>query len=153
VHDDSREVLDSVERLLRQRLLPAVHRRGVTCEVAAYEVAGEPIPVADALAARYVRVGAGHSWGRPWGTTWLRVSGAVPRGEAAASAVLRIDLGFDGRTPGFQAEGLVFDTKGEPLKGVAPLNAEVPLALLHASPGEQFVVFVEAASNPDVMGR
>ena len=49
-------------------------------EVAAWHVDGEPVPVADALAAEYVPVEVGDPWGPAWGTTWFRVRGARSRG-------------------------------------------------------------------------
>ena len=36
------------------------------------------------------------------------------------------------------------------MKGIAPRNSHVPLALLGAKGGDEIVVFVEAASNPSI---
>ncbi len=152
MHDDVASVEGRVRRLLEERLRPAVRRESVSCEVAAFEVDGEPVAPHVALEASYVPVTPGTPWGPPWGTTWLRVAGRVPDGWAARRVELVVDLGFGRHSPGFQAEGLVFDRKGVPVKGIAPRSAEVPLELLGAGPGDEVLAYVEAASNPAIMG-
>lgn len=152
MHDDAVQVLDRVERLLGQWLRPAVTRGALACEVAAWDVPGEPVPATEALGATYAPVVVGHPWGRPWGTTWLRISGRVPGAWDPASAELVVDLGFDGCSPGFQAEGLAFDASGVPLKGIAPRACRLPLSLVGAAAGDPLLVYVEAAANPAIMG-
>jgi alpha-mannosidase len=110
---------------------------------------GEPIPFARMRdGASFSPVRTGESWGAPWATTWLRVSGGVPsewRGRGRVE--LSIDLGFSEAKPGFQCEGLVRLPDGTAVKGLEPRNHHVPLS---AAPGEEFEFFVEAASNPDL---
>ncbi|MFF2271717.1 alpha-mannosidase [Agromyces sp. NPDC058136] len=78
---------------------------------------------------------------------------------------LVVDLGFSPVTPGFQAEALVWRPDGTIVKAVEPRNRAVPIELLAAGgfetrptssgapqpAGEAAVVYLEAASNPDVM--
>ena len=61
-----------------------------------------------------------------------------------------IDLGFVGDWPGNQAEALVHDLDGRPIKGVAPRNQYVPIAN-PARGGEQVGLLIEAAANPDIL--
>lgn len=135
-----------VDRVLAETLEPAVHARSVPLDVSAWTAPGEPVPFAEAQAADYTPVHPGDAWGRPWGTTWFRLRGTVPKGWTDPEAI--IDLGFTPPWPGFQAEGLAYDAQGRILKGVAPLNQHVRLS---SEPTVEF--FVEAASNPDILRR
>lgn len=65
--------------------------------------------------------------------------------QDGAEIVAFVDLGFEGG-PGFQAEGLVHRADGTIIKGVHPMNAEVPLDRA-TGPIE---LYVEAAANPDI---
>jgi alpha-mannosidase len=152
VHDDAAQVTGRVGRFLAGRLRPAVIRDAVPCQVAIFEVAGEPVPAAQALRASYVPVLAGYAWGPPWATAWLRVRGRVPEGWPPGEAELAVDLGFDASMPGFQAEGLAYDERGDVVKGIAPRNFHVPLPLLGRRGGDDLLVYVEAAANPGIMG-
>lgn len=144
MHDDRALTEGRVERVLRDRVRPAVHGARVPATVEAWHTWDEPVPVSTALSATYLPVDVGEPWGPPWGTTWFRITGRVPAGWAAAELV--IDLGFQGVTPGFQCEGLVFGPDGVPVKGVHPENRWVRLS------GEDVLLYVEAAANPVIMG-
>jgi alpha-mannosidase len=152
LHDDAAQVTDRVQRFLAERLRPAVIRDAVPCGLAIFEVAGEPVPVAEALAARYSAVSPGCAWGPPWGTAWLRVRGHLPRDWPPERAELAVDLGFDTSMPGFQAEGLAYDAAGTVIKGIAPRNSHVPVPLLGLKSGDDLLVYIEAAANPPIMG-
>jgi alpha-mannosidase len=112
---------------------------------------GEPVPVDDALAATYVPAGPGTNWGRPWGTTWFRLSGTVPAGWAGRPVEAIADLGFGSIGPGFVAEGLVWapdaDGSYRPERGLHPA-AHTWRLFDAASGGEDVSILVEAASNP-----
>src|SRR5690348_3469120 len=75
---------DRLARVLHERVVPALEAAAVPLDVAAWAVPddagapGEPVDVGVALAARYTPVPPGTRWGRPWGTTWFRVTGQVP---------------------------------------------------------------------------
>jgi alpha-mannosidase len=146
VHDDRQRVEDRVERVWRERIVPARYRETAPLDVARWTVPGEPVPVADALAATYEPVELGTRWGAPWSTTWLRLTGAVPPAWAGRRVEAVVDLGFTAATPGFQAEALAYDLDGRPIKGIAPRNAYVPVA--DRGP---VGLLLEAAANPTVL--
>ncbi|MDR0591736.1 MAG: glycosyl hydrolase-related protein [Bifidobacteriaceae bacterium] len=157
MHDDSQAVVARIDRLLAERIVPAVHSRRVAADVEAWEAPGEPVPFDVAVGQEYRPLGRGEAWGRPWGTTWLRVTAQVPadwpdpgpgvENGAGPGVELLVDLGFTDAYPGFQAEGLAYTASGKVIKGVEPRNSHVPVA---ARPGETVEVYVEAASNPDI---
>jgi alpha-mannosidase len=148
MHDNASHVEARIERVGRQFLRPAVERRRLPLEVVAWEAPGEPVPFADAVHQTYAPIAPGTPYGKPWGTTWLHVTGATPAGWGGPGRVLDIvfDLGFSAGQPGFQAEGLVFRPDGGIVKGLEPLNDTVP-----AGPGP-IDLYVEAASNPNIGG-
>ncbi|MGW1977713.1 alpha-mannosidase [Streptomyces sp. NPDC001889] len=152
MHDERRRIEDRVERLLVQRIQPAVHSLSLPCEVSSWQAPGEPVPFAEAAAQRYEPFPMGTAWGPPWGTTWFRVRGEVPAGWAGRRVEAVFDLGFTGAGPGFQAEALVHTADGTPLKAVNPRNRYVPVAR-RAAGGERIDFLMEAASNPDILGR
>jgi alpha-mannosidase len=151
VHNDSALVLARIRRFLAERIAPAVHRATAPLDIAAWEVPGEPVPFAAASAATFAPFAVGTVWGRPWGTTWFRVTGQVPDawGEALAAgarAELLVDLGFSAASPGFQAEGLVWSPGGEIVKAIEPRNGWVPAG----GAGAAVELLIEAASNPSL---
>ena len=126
MHDDSGLVLPRVARFVRERLTPALHRETVPATVTAWTAPGEPVPFAEAVTQEFRPFAVGEAWGRPWGTVWLHVTGAVPAGWTAPE--LLVDLGFTGASPGFQAEGTVYSADGVVLGGLEPRRRAVPLA-------------------------
>ncbi len=152
MHDDSRLLEMRIARFVTERLEPAVHRTSVPVVIERWEAPGEPVPFAHAVAQPFEATEADAPWGRPWGTTWFRVTGAVPAewaDEPQTRIELVVDLGFSTAAPGFQAEGMVWDAAGIILKAVEPRNNSVPLDV---GPGDAFEVYLEAASNPDLAG-
>lgn len=145
MHDDRVRVEQRVERVWRERVLPARYAATAPLDLAAWVVPGEPVPVAEALAAAYEPIGLGSPWGAPWSTTWLRVTGTVPPEWAGGRVELVVDLGFSADSPGFQAEALAYDLTGRPIKGVAPRTGYVPVD------GPEVGVLLEAAANPTVL--
>ncbi|MFF2387985.1 alpha-mannosidase [Agromyces sp. NPDC058104] len=175
MHDDSALVEMRIARFVRERLEPARYRERVPATLERWEAPGEPVPFADAVEQRFEPVSPGTAWGRAWGTTWFRVvvpPAAELLGRASTEVVatrgsgvvsidgarpeLVVDLGFSSVTPGFQAEGLVWRPDGTIVKAVEPRNRAVPLELIGTGAGADAgdgstVVYLEAASNPDVM--
>jgi alpha-mannosidase len=155
MHDRSSLAELRVDRFLRERLVARAHRAAHPLELEFWDAPGEPVTFDQAAAGDYTAIAVGDLWGRPWGTTWFRIRGAVPApwrnasGELPAStrAELVVDLGFTSGQPGFQCEGMVWDLVGHPVRGIAPLNNVVSEAV--AADGT-VDVFLEAASNPDV---
>jgi alpha-mannosidase len=150
MHDDSALVELRISRFVRERLGPAVNRATTPLTLEAWDVPGEPVPFADVVGQSFTPFGIGRRWGRPWGTTWLHLTGTVPADWPVDDSVrieLLVDLGFSTATPGFQAEGLVYRPDGVILKAVSPRNRSVPLP---SRPGQPIDLYLEAAANPDV---
>ena len=152
MHDDSALVERRLRRELGERLMPAMYSRSVPFEVTAWEAPGEPVPYEEAVAAlraegRPFRIG--DHYGRPWGTTWFRLTADVPADWAAPGLEAVIDLGFHPDAAGFQSEGIVWapgtDGRGLPLQGIHPRRQGFALDGTPAGPLE---LVVEAASNP-----
>ncbi|WBB61782.1 glycosyl hydrolase-related protein [Streptomyces sp. WMMC500] len=151
MHDERALREQRLHRVLRERLLPAVHPRRLPLSLAAWHAGGEPVPAATGLAAEYRPAKVGDRWGPPWGTTWFRLSAAVPPEWAGAEVEAVVDLGFGRTVPGFSAEGLVHRPDGTPVKGLHPRNHWVPVAS-PAAGGEDVLFYVEAAANPLIEG-
>ncbi|WP_042394455.1 alpha-mannosidase [Streptacidiphilus carbonis] len=149
MHDDRELVEARLARVLRERIHPAVHPLTAPLDVEIWSTAGEPVTVAEGLAAPTRPIAAGTAWGAPWGTSWFKVSGRVPAEWAGSTVEAVLDLGFTPRTPGFQCEGLVYLPDGSPVKGLHPRNSYVRLDSPVAG-GEEVHWRIEAASNPDL---
>ena len=150
MHDTSTLTEGRLARSL-QRLAEAVWSEPVPVELARWDAPGEPVPVADGLAADYRPAAVGDRWGPPWGTTWFRVRATVPAEHAGRPVELRLDLGFDPERTGFHVEGLVYDAAARPVKALNPRTQWVRVAE-EAAGGERVELFVEAASNPLLLG-
>ncbi|KAB1146719.1 alpha-mannosidase [Streptomyces luteolifulvus] len=151
MHDDRSLVEARLRRVLDERIRPAVYPESVPLEVAVWHAPGEPVPVAEGLAAEPEPIEAGARWGAPWGTSWFRVTGNVPRAWAGRTVEALLDLGFDENMPGFQCEGLVYRPDGTPVKGLNPRNQWVRVGA-PVEGGEEVRLHIEAASNPVILG-
>jgi alpha-mannosidase len=151
MHDDRKLIEGRVDRVLRERIRPAVYPASVPARIEVWEAPGEPVPVAEGLAAEYRPAEIGDAWGPAWGTTWIRVTGEVPAEWAGKTVEALIDLGFDDRMPGFQCEGLIYTAGGDAVKGLNPRNQWVRIGTPVAG-GEQVTLYVEAAANPVILG-
>lgn len=147
MHDDRSITEQRLRRVLGERVRPAVRSRTVPLTAERWDAPGEPVPVAEALAAPYAPCAAGDPWGPAWGTTWFRVTGAVPADWAGRTVEAVLDLGFDRMMPGFQCEGLVHRADGSEVKALNPYNDWVRVAD-RAAGGERVEWYVEAAANP-----
>jgi alpha-mannosidase len=150
MHDDRTLVEARLRRVLDERIRPAVYPESVPLEVAVWHAPGEPVPVAEGLAAEPEPIDVGARWGAPWGTSWFRVTGTVPEAWAGRTVEAVLDLGFDENMPGFQCEGLVYRPDGTPVKGLNPRNQWVRIGAPVAG-GEQVRLHIEAASNPVIL--
>ncbi|MEH3078337.1 MAG: glycosyl hydrolase-related protein [Quadrisphaera sp.] len=160
MHDDSHLVEMRVERFVRERLVPALHRRRHPLTVSRWEAPGEPVPFAEASAQEFspfeVRP-TGTPWGPPWGTTWFRITGQVPAGfgdDPRVRVEVDVDLGYLAVQPGFQCEATAYRPDGSVVKGLHPRNRYLPLRQVSAGDGAGAAidVLLEASSNPDVSG-
>ncbi|MDT4964221.1 MAG: alpha-mannosidase [Pseudonocardiales bacterium] len=150
MHDDHRLIEGRLARTL-QRIGDAVYSDRVPVELASWSVAGEPVPVAEGMAAQYTPTRVGDRWGPPWGTTWFQVRGIVPHVWAGRRVEVVLDLGFDVLRTGFHVEGLVYDPAGEPVKGLNPRSQWIAVGD-PVKGGEPVDLYVEAASNPLLLG-
>ncbi|MFD8424838.1 alpha-mannosidase [Streptomyces sp. NPDC059668] len=150
MHDDRTLVEARLKRVLDERIRPAVYPESVPLEVAVWHAPGEPVPVAEGLAAVPEPIAVGARWGAPWDTSWFRVTGTVPESWAGRTVEALLDLGFDENMPGFQCEGLVYRPDGSPVKGLNPRNQWVRVAA-PAEGGEEVRLHIEAASNPVIL--
>ncbi|MFD4599327.1 alpha-mannosidase [Streptomyces sp. NPDC058464] len=150
MHDDRSLVEARLRRVLDERIRPAVYPESVPLDVAVWHAPGEPVPVAEGLAAEPEPIAVGARWGAPWGTSWFRVTGTVPEEWAGRTVEALLDLGFDENMPGFQCEGLVYRPDGTPVKGLNPRNQWVRVGAPVAG-GEEVRLHVEAASNPVIL--
>ncbi|MGV9263263.1 alpha-mannosidase [Kitasatospora sp. NPDC003701] len=150
MHDDRSLVESRLKRVLEERIRPALYPESVPLEVSIWTAPGEPVPVAEGLAAPRSPVAVGDAWGAPWSTSWITVAGTVPEAWAGRTVEALIDLGFDANMPGFQCEGLVYRPDGSPVKGLNPQNQWVRIAA-PAAGGEQVLLHVEAAANPVIL--
>ncbi len=151
MHDDRAITAERLFRVASQRIDPVLTGDAVPLTVTRWEVSGEPVPVADAVAADFEPFEIGGRFGRPWGTTWFRMTGTVPEAWSGLDVVADIDLGFR-RSPGFQSEGLAWverDGSWQPWRGLHPLNHHLPMGFPVVG-GERLDVLVEAASNPEI---
>ncbi|MFJ3230754.1 alpha-mannosidase [Streptomyces sp. NPDC086787] len=151
MHDDRGLVEARLRRVLDERVRPAVYPESVPLQVAVWHAPGEPVPVAEGLAAQPRPVEVGARWGAPWGTSWFRVTGTVPEAWAGKTVEALLDLGFDRNMPGFQCEGLVYRPDGSPVKGLNPRNQWVRVGA-PVKGGEEVRLHIEAAANPIVFG-
>ncbi|OMH31513.1 alpha-mannosidase [Tersicoccus sp. Bi-70] len=158
MHDDRVITERRLYRFLRQRIEPAVLGQRWPVRVTGWDVPGEPVPAAEAIAAvgGFTERTPGTPWGPPWSTTWLHLTADLPEGVPLADLVLLVDLGFNGDGPGFQSEGLAWRPDGTVLTAVSPRNHAIPGRLLAAGTTPAGVdrggldLYVEAAANPDL---
>jgi alpha-mannosidase len=147
MHDDRSLVEARLKRVLDERIRPAVYPETTPLQVQIWTAPGEPVPVAEGLGAPRTPIRVGDSWGAPWGTSWLTVSGTVPARWAGMTVEALLDLGFEAKMPGFQCEGLVYLPDGSPVKGLHPRNQWLRIGS-PVSGGEEVLLHIEAASNP-----
>ncbi|MER0244234.1 glycoside hydrolase family 38 C-terminal domain-containing protein [Streptomyces sp. HSW2009] len=147
MHDDRTIVEARLRRVLAERIRPAVHGAAEPLAVARGDAPGEPVPVAEGLAAAYRPASVGDRWGPAWGTTWWKVTGRVPEAWEGRTVEAVLDLGFDRQLPGFQCEGLVYRADGAAVKALNPHNDWVRIGAPVAG-GEEVELYVEAAANP-----
>ncbi|MEV6949310.1 glycoside hydrolase family 38 C-terminal domain-containing protein [Streptomyces sp. NPDC051172] len=150
MHDDRTLVEARLERAMGQFVRPAQYAERVPLVLSVWHVPGEPVPVDQALQADYETFTTGTAWGKPWSTSWFRLTGRVPEEWAGHRVEAVIDPGFTGDGPGFQAEGLLYDAAGVPLKGIHPRNRHLAVGS-PASGGEPVHLLLEAAANPAVL--
>ncbi|WP_434922687.1 alpha-mannosidase [Glutamicibacter sp. PAEs-4] len=147
MHDDISLTIGRVQRVLTERILPAIYSETLPLDLSWHELPGEPVTPAEGLALDYQPTSVGTPWGAAWGTTWFHLQGRVPSQWAGRRVEAVIDLGFDVNMTGFQCEGLVYRPDGITIKAVNPRNQWVPITAC-AEGDEVIDLYLEAASNP-----
>jgi alpha-mannosidase len=150
MHDDHLLVQKRLRRMT-ERVERAVYGSAVPLDVELWRVTGEPVAPGTGLAASYSPTQVGVAWGPAWGTSWFHFTGQVPTAWAGRAVEAVIDLGFDVMRTGFHAEGLVYRPDGEPVKGLNPRSQWVRIGD-PVRGGEAVELYVEAASNPMILG-
>jgi len=145
VHEETSLTVGRVNRVLLERVRPAVHSARVPLEITAHQLPGEPISPAEGLALDFQPFEAGTMWGPAWGTTWFRLRGQVPAEWAGRKVEALIDLGFDINMTGFQCEALAYRPDGTPIKSINPRNQWLPVDV---ASGGAVEFYLEGASNP-----
>lgn len=172
MHHNERLHDERLDRVLRQRLLPAVYRARHPLDVVAWSAdapanaspntatdatdatppampTDPPVSFEEAVRQTFTPIARGDGWGSPWGTTWLHLSGEVPgewTGIPGTEVEVVVDLGFTAAIPGFQAEGLVYAADGTIIKGLQSRNRWVPI---HAvTPADDGTSPAAAATSP-----
>lgn len=145
MHEETSLTVGRVNRVLTERVRPAIHSSRVPLEIAAHQLPGEPIAPVEGLALEFEPFTAGSMWGPAWSTTWFRVRGSVPAEWSGRRIEALIDLGFDINMPGFQCEALAYRPDGTPLKSINPRNQWVAI---EAEPGGAVEFYLEGAANP-----
>ncbi|MGI5130244.1 alpha-mannosidase [Pseudonocardia sp. CA-107938] len=149
MHDDRLLVEARIDRILRERVRPAVYGETAPLHTEVWHAPGEPVPAAEGIAATYRPLEGNEPWGPAWSTSWFHVTGTVPAEWAGKAVEAVIDLGFAQGQAGFSAEGLVHRPDGTAVKGLNPANTWVRIAD-KAEGGETIDLYVEAAANPNV---
>ncbi|HEX7352752.1 alpha-mannosidase [Brachybacterium sp.] len=167
MHTHPEFTLERLQRVVRDRIAPAVHTAIAPVTLASWQVDGdgEPVPSRHALglellpgreAPRYEPFTVGSTWGPAWSTTWFRVEGQVPA-DAPAIVELTVDLGWEEHSVGGHGEALVHRGDGTPVKALHPRHGWLRLR----GPGAQdgllaedgsFTLYLEAAANPLALG-
>ena len=107
-HEVTAPAMQRVRRLLNETIRPNEFRDHVDFSVKATEEAFDILPFDQATSRPLTPFEIGGVWGRAWHTRWFRLLVDVPANMADRELVAQIDLGFDGRYDGFQAEGMVW---------------------------------------------
>lgn len=157
--------LERCRRVIRQRVRPHIHPVLQHLNVESFDIPGEPMPTDEFFAKldrdeiSFQPFVMGSQWGTTWGTTWFRLSGRIPQGKPDIRPLeLWIDLGWYDHSCGGHIEGLVYRADGTAIKAVHPLNHWVPLVApdgtsqVPIDADGTFVVYLEAASNPLLLG-
>ena len=167
MHTHPQFAVERLERVVRDRIAPAVHTQIAPVALTAWRVDGdgEPVPAAHALgldplpgrdAPVYEPFEIGSTWGPAWSTTWFRVEGSVPL-DAPEIVELTMDLGWEDHSVGGHGEALAYRPDGSPIKALHPRHGYLRLRGPGAAPDlvaddGSFVLYLEAAANPLVLG-
>jgi len=149
-HRVTAPAMQRAQRLLSQRIRPRVLSSEVPMTVEAVDEAFDAPTYSEAVRASRRPVVAGTPWGRPWHTTWFRLTHTVDERHAGRRLVASIDIGFNGRYDGFQAEAVAW-MDGRIVHAVQPDRRTVDLG--ERSAGDVVEIWIEAAATPVIAGH
>ena len=105
MHDRRQEISARLQRVLEERIRPAVHTTLAPLDVSVWHVppaadglVGDPVSFAVARDATYDAGQVGDRWGPAWGTTWFRLTATCPRARGRSRRV--VDLGWTAASRG-----------------------------------------------------
>lgn len=149
-HRVTAPAMQRAQRLLSQRIRPHVLSSPVTMTVEAIDESFESPGHDVAVRAPRRLVPLGSAWGRAWHTTWFRLTHTVDERHADRPLAASIDIGFNGRYDGFQAEAIAW-IDGRIVHAVQPDRRTVDLGRRRT--GDVVEIWVEAAATPVIAGH
>ena len=149
-HRITAPAMQRAQRLLDQRITPAITRGAVSAIVTSTEeffIAPDYDTATTSQVSPFV---IGTKWGRAWHTRWFHLHAVVPDYLADTPIAMYVDLGFVGRGDGFQVEATAW-RDGKIVHAIQPDRR-----LVHCGshqPGEVIDMWVEAAATPIIAGH
>ncbi|GAA3095627.1 glycoside hydrolase family 38 C-terminal domain-containing protein [Nonomuraea salmonea] len=151
MHDDRTLVEARLKRVLTERIRPAVYPESVPLEVGVWHAPGEPVPVAEGLAAPREPIAVGTPWGAAVGHELVHRERHRPHGvdgqDRRSGARPRVQPGQDGlpvRRAGLPA-------RRHPREEPQPPRQQWVRVAGPAEGGEEVRLHIEAASNPVIL--
>ena len=149
-HRITAPAMQRAQRLLTDRIEPAVLTGAVPFVVHATEETFEAVPFTDATRMPRSPFAVGTAWGRPWHSRWFVLTATVPGHLAGRPLCAHVDLGFRGRGDGFETEALVW-MDGRPVHAIQPDRRTVDLGTPAA--GTVIELWIDAAATPIIAGH
>ena len=149
-HRVTAPAMQRAQRLLSQRVRPRVTTSATAMMIEAIDEAFAAPRHDEALLAPRRVIDVGSPWGRPWHTTWFRLTHTVDERHAGRPLVAHIDIGFNGRYDGFQAEAIAW-MDGRIVHAIQPDRRMIDLGT--PALGDVVEIWVEAAATPVIAGH
>ncbi|MFZ9863745.1 MAG: alpha-mannosidase [Ilumatobacteraceae bacterium] len=149
-HRVTSPAMQRAQRLLAQRVRPMIHVEPRSIDVEAVDESFEPLDFSSAIVAPRQRIAPGQAWGRAWHTTWFRLSTTVSAEHDGRPLVALIDIGFNGRYDGFQAEAIAW-MDGRIVHAIQPDRRTIDLGVGRV--GTSVEIWIEAAATPVIAGH
>ncbi|MBB6733285.1 alpha-mannosidase [Cohnella zeiphila] len=151
-YEISKVMKGKAEKMLA-KLREAIYRPVGSLSAEAW-VTDEPMPFADRMQGKHLRLEPGDRWGKLWDCAWFRFEGVVPETAAGLKVVLLIDV---------NGELCLVDEDGVPRQGLTNVNSEFDFELGlpgkrvvdvsgRAAGGERLELWADAGCN-DLFGR
>lgn len=121
------------------KLQEFIYRPIAGLEVEAW-VTKEPVPYAERMSGRHIRLHPGDKWGELWDCAWFHFQGTVPETAAGQKVVLLIDI---------NGELCLVDEAGTPRQGLTNVSSEFDYSL--GRPGKRVVDVSTAARGGETI--